>query len=135
MYFEDSEATELFGDASYWEKLSGGALHVTGTPLRSNDVCGHGASGGEHRTGGTADARAPQPRLLATTPAAGAHAVSNLKERGFAVLPRGAVPAGGTDVFERLGKGVAALRAAGWPPAFLLVYDEMWQVGIGRHLF
>jgi hypothetical protein len=98
LYFEDAEAVSAYGDRGYWEALAGGELHVTDTPRRVS--------------GGTT-----------STVAAG-----ELGAEGYTIIRGGAAPSGDPAIFARLNRAAGALAAAGWPPAFLLVYDEVWQV-------
>lgn len=105
LYFEDTASVERFADPGYWETLADHRLH-----------CSHSIAAE------LVAARAAVPDPVARGRAA---AREQLSESGFAVLTaaEGGHPAG---LFDAVQHTMQQLRAAGWPAAFIFLYDEIW---------
>eukprot|EP00035_Acanthoeca_spectabilis_P019703 m.429353 g.429353 ORF g.429353 m.429353 type:complete len:420 (-) comp16994_c0_seq1:221-1480(-) len=100
LVFEDSRTIALYNDPAYWESVVGGRLHVGRTAL---PIVGRTST------------QQPLP-------------ISQLSDDGYTILRNGAISTSDRVVFDNLATGIAALLKAGWPPTFLLVYDEVWQL-------
>eukprot|EP00873_Tetraselmis_striata_P015641 jgi/Tetstr1/435905/TSEL_024791.t1 len=100
---------------SLWEELAGASLNAGGGAEAAAGV-GPGVAG---PTSG--------PRLRWSKTGARA-----LLQDGYCVLPAEGCGGGGDDnVFPAIAATMRALVAAGWPPVFIFMYDELWQL-LGR---
>ena len=111
LYSGAPEDVRAFADSAYWQALSDG-LHVTDD--LSSQLAGCRRS---HLTA----VRCSNSEAAASD--AACHSL--LHTQGYSVLPPPASSAP-TELFAALQRTAQNLRAAGWPPAFLLLYDEVW---------
>jgi len=109
LYFEEADSS-TYPDRHFWERISTG-LHI------SEDLTDQLCKLREQRP--------PEPIDAAQ--------VLQLRERGFAVLDAvhlqqgGAAPkAESAAVLSALEQTIYNLRAEGWPPSFIFLYDELW---------
>jgi len=102
LYFSEPDTVSTFENTAYWEALAG--LKCTDEPL-------------SHRAGvGCRDASKAADASIAEA------TLRSLEAEGNCVIPCGHQRA--TAVL--LGSAVKKLGEAGWPPAFVLIYDEAW---------
>ena len=105
LYFGDDDAVLKYGDPSYWEDLSGNALtcrrNVDGDPTKDDEENNKAAMHGDM--------------------------LQQISSRGYHVLPPppGRINKSNTQIFSNT---LDALALAGWPPQFLLMYDETWEL-------
>mmetsp|Transcript_32484 Transcript_32484/g.97256 ORF Transcript_32484/g.97256 Transcript_32484/m.97256 type:complete len:476 (-) Transcript_32484:51-1478(-) len=106
LYYGDPELCERYLVPEYWRRLAAGTgLTVSeGDPLRRPDLF--------------SGANVPSASVRA--------AAESLDERGYFVLED--VQWDPPPAFGALVEGVGRIKAAGWPAAFLLLYDQPWQV-------
>ncbi|MBK6427810.1 MAG: hypothetical protein IPF82_16930 [Blastocatellia bacterium] len=91
-----------------------------GTGLSIGSVDGVGDAGAGGGNGGDAQAA----ETLALDDAAISELVDGVDETGYFVVPQLI----DTAFIDRLRDGVERVRAAGWPPVFIAVFDEFWTV-------
>lgn len=111
LHLGQTEVMAEFEDPAYWETLSDG-LHVTDNQPAALDQCR------KSRKAAVGDDEEEDAAAL--------HELLN--EQGFVVLPPLLCHPGNSSslLFARLQQTVLNLRAAGWPPVFIFLYDEFW---------
>ncbi|RQM21590.1 hypothetical protein B5M09_007112 [Aphanomyces astaci] len=109
LFFEDPpHPTSVLHDPTHWTALVGGSsLHVTSSPLANSAFSITSSSS-----------------KFSTDDATGTSVV--LSEQGYTVLDPFAQANHTTYSLAALEAGVHALHAAGYPPAFIFVFDEAW---------
>lgn len=116
LYFSDDEAVIKYGEPSYWENLSGGLLTCCCIDEDDDRKVDHDDD--ENNT------------LLThplSTNSSTSNLMKNITSRGYDVLPpptfrnKEVSPMAFSSTIEALGN-------AGWPPQFLLMYNEIWEL-------
>ena len=125
LLYGDDITIDAFSDVTYWESLSRGGLHVcaavSGTGTSSSDA----TASPSDDDGGVRDANESSA------------ATERLRADGHTIFaPRADADTDADANFVPIRDTVLALREAGWPPAFALLYDEVWsQIYRGFELF
>ncbi|GMI18036.1 hypothetical protein TrLO_g3946 [Triparma laevis f. longispina] len=113
LYFGDDSAQAKYGDAKYWENLSGGRLHIVSPGDQAADSKSGLPNAEESRINDT-------PAPTSETPL-----MSAVAEVGYHVSPP---PSTAASLSLAINHTLSALASAGWPPQFLLLYDETWAL-------
>ena len=113
LYFEDIESITLYSSKQYWEDISEGLLTVTLDSSQWKSKCTTFESL-------KATTEPTKPIESATAPKA------RLNSQGYVVLPGAIAPT--HSIFSALKTTARRLTELGWPPAFLFLYDEVWEL-------
>lgn len=105
----DAALANTITKASYWRRLL--------PELHCEELSGEGED---------AKKPSPLPHRAGTSVAAEAAAIGrgSLEREGFAHMAHAAEP----ELAARLSRGIDVLWSSGWPPPFILVSDEAWQL-------
>ena len=118
MYFGDDEAVAKYGEAAYWNALAKGQMTC------SNNSSSSSSSSSSTSTDEEADSSNDNTMLSQTV-------LHQITTEGYHVLPS---PKTTTTNNQSNYSSTAftgtlkALKDAGWPPQFLLLYDEPWEL-------
>jgi len=120
LYFGDNEAVVKYGEPAYWEDLSGGLL----TCCRTSDDDEPATD--DHKDAADDEEEAPQNSSMpmALLPS---HLLQHITSQGYHILP----PPPRRSKQESsmaFSSTLEALVKAGWPPQFLLMYNETWDL-------
>jgi hypothetical protein len=108
LYFGDEEAVMKYGDAAYWASLAKGQLS-------------YAFSSSQTSTSSEDDNTSEETSLAHLDP----NLANQITTKGFHVLPS---PKHNKYSPVAFTSTLKALADAGWPPQFLLMYDETWQL-------
>lgn len=111
LYFGDDEAIKKYGDAAYWNALASGKLTCCGSSLSNQEIEQKG------------NVKKSSPSLN-DNPNGNKELLENISTQGYHVLP----PTDGNQPPSAFTDTIKALADAGWPPQFLLMYDETWEL-------
>ena len=123
LYFEDAEAIGLYSSKEYWEDISEGALTLTLDP--SEWKIKFNAS--QTTTAPATTATTATATATATTTTSANHTTTQLNEEGFAVIPNPTIPST-HPIFAAIKNTAQRLAERGWPPGFILIYDQVWEL-------
>ena len=111
LYFQDVEALELYGDASYWESISNNQFTVTTDPKAWEKHC-------EPLLSSSLSLDLLEPPTT--------DQLSQLNNDGYAILTS-AIDSN-HPIFTTIEMTLRNLAARGWPPAFIFMYDQVWEL-------
>lgn len=109
LYFGDDEAVVKYGNPAYWEDLSGGLLTCCSTNTNNND------------DNKSKDDDSSQDTPIMSIPPS--NWMEQIISRGYDVLPP---PPSKQQSSTAFSSTLEALALEGWPPQFLLMYNETW---------
>ena len=114
LYFGDNEAITKYGEPAYWEDISGGLLTCCRTSSDDDDD----PSKDDHKDD---EAHNMSMALLPS------HLLQHITSQGYHVLPP---PPRRRKQQSSMVFSITleALAKAGWPPQFLLMYNETWEL-------
>ena len=113
LYFGDDEAVLKYGDPAYWEDLSGGRLTCCCRDSNNDVVIDEDKD----------DKNASQDNIdLSLLPN---NLLKEITTKGYFVLPP---PMNSNTSPTALSSTLQALKSTGWPPQFLLMYNEVWEL-------